>query len=901
VAKVTTAACAAAPLITGNDMASIRTSHLTGRAGRRAGPLLRGALGIMLAAGALAACEGENLFTDGGSAGHINGSLPVVTIERPSHGDSHPLSDSILVRVRVKDGSGITEVRMRGFSIRGDSLQNTTVVDRYAELVVPFPQPAGARLPKDTVIQRFLRPVASDTNEPVFIVATAKNAGGNVKADTVRITAGPRVEIIEPLDGQTVGVQRIVGVRVVAHDPAAGLDRVSLLLSMANVRSDSIVLPLSGRTALDTVLQVNTGQNVGTLSLQATARNRQAVVSSSALVRLTVSSTAATDVVPPQVLRVVESAARVELGDSIRITVRATDGTGTGIARMGAVVTARPDGGLPARQFHLISNAFSPPLSGMAERTFHLVLGQQYSETEAAFPRTFALEVHAFAVDAAGNAAASVGTSLTALPVRSEDIGGERYYAARDASPPVHVVTVTKGRSIRLPDGGRIADAVVDAAQQRVYLSNIQNNKVEIFHLGADTFDITAGVNGRGLVGAAPWGLAISNNGDSLYVANSGGTNISVLPLSGANYMIEDVPRRILTPNTLLFDLTVNESANGLRYTGVAHDFSDRPQFVAQHSTGTLVYSTLPTPASRDGTIRYADTNAGPLPEVYLLHRGAVRNADKTFAIANIDSLKIGRALGADDRVILYDRLPGTQTVIASDLLFLDQAVVDIRGKGSDIEVFAGAWDVPRVALGDTTFVAISSNRETIAFGEGAVSPYGRIFLCCTISAEPPFRLGVSSDITVGDLVGNAAERVFGVGLNDNGSLGVARGTQAAYFFSRDLRLQGEFRGGVSGGAGGASLHPQHASVLEQGDRALAFVATGNRSIKIIDSAHFYERGEIFIRDNVVGPVRTLLPLPDENALFSSQHPNYIIVKLIGVTAGNNVVIVNVRRKDVSN
>jgi DNA-binding beta-propeller fold protein YncE len=855
----------------------------------------------MLAAGALTACEGENLFVDGGSSGRFSGSLPVVKIERPTHGGSHPLSDSILVRVRVQDASGITELRMRGFAIRGDSLQNTTVADRYVEVVVPFPQPAGAPLPKDTVIQRFLRPVDGAVNEPVFIVATAKNAAGNIRADTVRITSGPRVEIIEPLDGQAVGVQRIVGVRVVAQDPAAGLDRVALLLSRDNVLSDSIVLPLSGREAIDTVLQVNTGANVGILTLQATARSRQAVVSTSAPVRLTVSSTAITDAVPPQVLRLVESPSRVELGDPIRITVRATDGTGTGISRMGAVVVVRPDGGLPEERFHLTTAIFAPALSGMAERTFNLVLGEKYSELQAPYPRTFTLEVHAFAVDAAGNAAAAVGTTLTALPASSIDVGGVRYYMARDVSPAAHVVTVTKGRSIRLPDGGRIADAVVDAARQRVYLSNIQNNKVETFHLGADTFDITTTSNRRGLVGAAPWGLAISNNGDSLYVANSGGTNISVLPLGGSGYMIEDVPRRILTPNTLLFDLTVNESPNGLRYTGLAHDFSDRPQFIAQHSTGTLVFSTLPTSAARNGTIRYADTNVGPLPEVYLLHRGAVRDADKSFALANIDSLKIGRAIGIDDRVILFDRLPGTSTVIWSELLSFDEAVADIRSKGSDIEVFPGAWDVPRVALGDTTFVASSSNREVIAFGEGSVSPYGRILLCCTISEGPPFRLGVSSDITVRDLVGNAAERVFGVGLNDNGSLGVARGTLAAYFFSRDLRLQGEFRGGIGGGAGGASLHPQHASPLEVGDRALSFVATGNRSIKIIDSAHFYERGEIFIRDNVVGPVRTLLPQPHENAAFPSGHPNHIVVKLIGVTEGNNVVIVNVRRKDITN
>jgi hypothetical protein len=866
---------------------------------RRTSPLGALLAAVLLAAGSLTACDGTNLFSDGG-IGQRDETPPRVEIERPLADESHPLSDSLLVRVSVRDTSGIAEIRMVGVAFRGDGLQNVTVVTRYSEVVVPFPQPPSTRMPRDTVIQRFLRPSADATEEPVYIIATATDGAGNTRADTVRITAGPRVEIVEPLDGQAVGLRRVLNVRIVANDREAGLDRVWLKIS--GVRTDSITLPVvAGREAVDTVLQVNTGAATGALTLQAFARNRRAVTSSTQPVRLTVSSTATTDATPPQVLRVVDSSERVELGDSIRITVRATDGAGSGIGRMGAVVIARPDGGLPARVFYLTSPPFSPPLSGTPERTFNLVLAQQYNELEAPYPRTFALEVHAFAVDSAGNAAASVGTTMASLAVNAIDVGGIRYYTARDATPTSLQVTVAKGRSIRLPGGGRIADAVVDAARQRVYLSNIQNNKVDIFHLGADTFDITGASTMRGLVGAAPWGLAISTHGDSLYVANSGGTNISVLPLSGTNYMVEHISRRIFTPNTLLFDVTVNESSSGLRYSIATHDFSDRPQFIAQHATGTLVYSTLPTPAARDGTIRYADTSVGRIPEVYLLHRGAVRDAEKTFALANIDSLVIVRGVGVDDRVILYDHVPGDTVRRWSAVLPLDAAVADLGAQGSDVEMYPGAWDVPRIALGDTTFVASSTDRQTIAFGEGAVGPFGRIILCCTVTPGTPLRLGVSSDISVLDLVGNAAERVFGVGLNANGTLGVARGAQGAYFFNRDLRLQGEFRGGVAGGAGGASLHPSHASALEQGDRALAFVATGNRSIKIVDSAHFYERGEIHIRDNVVGPVRTVLPRADENVGLGTQDPNYIVVKLLGVTAGNNVVIVNVRRKDITN
>jgi hypothetical protein len=67
----------------------------------------------------------------------------------------------------------------------------------------------------------------------------------------------------------------------------------------------------------------------------------------------------------------------------------------------------------------------------------------------------------------------------------------------------------------------------------------------------------------------------------------------------------------------------------------------------------------------------------------------------------------------------------------------------------------------------------------------------------------------------------------------------------------------------------------------------------------VIDATHFYERGEVAIRDNVVGPLRATLPAPEENAGLVPTDPNYIVVKLVAVTAGDNVVVVNVRRKDI--
>jgi hypothetical protein len=823
---------------------------------------------------------------------------PAVTILRPVGGDSHPLSDSLLVRVAVADSSGIAELRIKGLAIRGSPLTNTVVVNRYEEVVIPFPQPPQTRLPTDTVIARYLRPLPDTTSEIVYIIATARDGAGNVSADTVHILDGPRIEIIEPQPGLTLGIGQTLNVRVVATDRVAGLDRA--VLRITGVRTDSIVMPnLAGRETIDTVLAVPTGQTAGALHLQAATWTRRNVAGLSQPVTVQVTTAPVADDTPPQVLRRIETPNRIELGDSIRIIVRATDGGGTGVSRMGAVVIARPDGGLQPRTFYRQSELFSPPLSGTPERTFFVTLGELYSELEGLYPRTFTLDVHAFAIDAAGNCGASVSEQFAALPCDTVFSGIVPFHTARNATPAQIQLTVTAGKSVRLPGGGRIADAVVDAARQRVYLSNIQNNRVEIFHLGADTFDITGGPTRRGLVGAAPWGLVISNDGDSLYVANSGGTNISVLPLLGQSYMVEDVPRRILTPNVILFDVASDLVEGFFRYTATTYDFSDRPQFIAQHARGTLFYSTVPTPAAADGTIRYVDTSAAN-PEVYLLHSNIFTPAEKVRALENVDSLTIVRADLNDDLIILYSRIPGTPTVVQSAPLLLSNAVDDIRSKGAvHVRMYTGGWHIPSLALRDTTFVAASTDRSTIAFGEGAAAPFGRVMLCCTFGEGTPPAIGISRNVAVRDLVNNAAERVFGVGLNADGSLGVARGAQAAYFFSRDLRLQGEFRSGVAGGSGGASLHPSHAAVLETGDHALAFVATGSRSIKIIDSAHFYERGEIHLRNNVSGPVRAVMPGPGDNVGVLPTEPNFIVVKLLAVTEGDHVVVVNVRRKDI--
>jgi hypothetical protein len=828
---------------------------------------------------------------------------PSLVFLDPRPGQSYTAGSPIRVRLQLADSaSGLAEVKLRGVSFRNfpDSLQNSTAVIRYPEITVPFPQGPDRPPPVDTLLVRDLMPNADVTVEPVYVIAQARDFAGNVRVDTVQVVPGPRVSIVSPAPGATVRINSDMQVRLQALDPAVGLDSVKLHVSGAT----STTLTWRGlggtRELREFEPVVSIGPATGVIQIRAEAWNTIGAIGvTPQAVLVQVSEQVAVDTVAPMVLRRFTPPARAELLDTLRITVQANDGTGSGIRRMGVVVVAQPDDGQAPQVFYRSSDDFTPARSGVVERTFGVHLGERFTEQMLAFPRNVAIQVQAYAVDADGNCSVAVTAEFAARACTESVFVDGRMHFRSSATTPSSTVMAVAGRSVQLPGGGRIADAVVDGRNRRIYLSNIQHNKVDVFDLNTNNFAP------HRLVGAAPWGMTISVDSSRLYVANSGGTNISVLPIAPAGLGAEN--DRIMTPNVVLMDLNFEVVNGATRYKVTVHDFSDRPQFIAQDTSGTLVFSTMPTNAARNGTIRYM-TNTSGVPAVRIMHRRLVTEADNTLALAGVDSMVIVRSDTASDGIVLFSRNRSTGAIVQSAPAPVAAAVAELQAV-ADVEMYAGGWAIPKIALGDTTFVANSADRAWIAFGEGAISPYGRIFICCNRIPVPGGAaiLGLSSEIAVLDLVNNASERVIGVGLNNNGSLGIARGLQATYYFSGrtgnlgagELRLQGEFTSGMAGGQGGATLHPEHAAILEQGDRSLSFAATANRSIRIIDSRHFFLRGEIFLRDNVVGPVRAFMPAAAENAGLLPASDNYVVVKLLAVTAGDNVVVINVRRKDL--
>ena len=255
-------------------------------------------------------------------------------------------------------------------------------------------------------------------------------------------------------------------------------------------------------------------------------------------------------------------------------------------------------------------------------------------------------------------------------------------------------------------------------------------------------------------------------------------------------------------------------------------------------------------------------------------------------------------------------------------------------GGANDVITRAGRWSVENVGFHDTTYVSASGNGAWVVFGEGSISPVGRIIMYEAATDV------VSGAIAVSDLMINGSETVRGIGLNNDGTLGVALGSLEASFFTTDLRLQGSQV--ITPGGSGAVLHPLHADArsldnlteVYQPSTHLAFVGSGSKAIEIIDTFHFGIAGRIFTKDLPSGPLKAVLPFAGDNAgltcastpvvdrfgagigsaieifaggNFNTPHPASgpptedacIVVKLVGITDVGGVVVVDVRKSDV--
>jgi hypothetical protein len=800
----------------------------------------RAALAALVSATLLAGCnDGTNPFRPvppgggggGGGTTETDSVPPVVEILIPNaETPTVAVGSDIFVRARVRDAVRLAQVTFEGYAVRGDPDLGTAVrVDRFETKTVDLL--AGGRVVRDTTLDRFL--VATGDTLPesgVFVVVTATDSAGKVAADTFQVNlGGPRVELGEPTPASPYAGSQ-VSVRLVARD-ARDLLTSARVEGSGSFTPTPVVLQFNpARAEIDTVVTIPVPQGASTstpLRLVASATSGSNQTATSLPVEVTIQP-AQLDQTAPRVTLLQAIPARAEHADSFAVQVSATDETRVDSVGVTVVAVRRLAGG-GEDTLHVYRGAGA--VAGGTFRFGYPALGLAADDTASVD-----LRVTAWAKDPAGNCATA---TTPATPQQLPCAAGPQGSRVSVGGGALTVVFLARGLTLARPNGSDvIADLAAD--DHYLYLSNFTRNRVELLPLGG----LAYGTPVR--VGSQPWGLALGRTRDSLYVANSGGTNISVIPLGGA-VLAEAEGRRITPPNERLFSVDFN-STTGVTSQVTMFDYSDRPQFLAQASNGLLAYSTRPTAAATDGTVRIWDPRK-TRSDIFIGYvdrstagKAIAVNADSAFLVPPGQLLvcprrRVGDA--SDPECIL-----GSVGSVADSLRAMRAQPANASGGRYDTRLDIGA-DIEDVGFSDTTFVAASTDRRYIAIGEG-IRTNARIPLFEAVGDSLVLRGNVR------DLISNTAERVIGLGLNRDGSLGAARGG-ITYLFNDRLRLQGTVENGTP--TGGVAVHPDNAS-YPTGPLRLAFVSgsvDGRPYIDVVDTFNFFRLHRIFTRDPVVG------------------------------------------------
>ena len=343
--------------------------------------------------------------------------------------------------------------------------------------------------------------------------------------------------------------------------------------------------------------------------------------------------------------------------------------------------------------------------------------------------------------------------------------------------------------------------------------------------------------------------------GDTLLVANSGGTNISYVDLR-TGVTGREVFRYQL-PNIVAFAITTvkSETTDQPIQQRTVFDFSDRPQYIGSTCTGAstpgapcqdvvLVYSTTPTPGQslpfpNRGTVRYE--NLSKRSSHFFFEQAIGQSSQRS------DTLEIIRyaAQGFGSDSVL---LPYKQRVPRGDGSFFDYSVV-VR--------------TSELGFRDTTYVRNSGNFRRTVVGEGGPVLGSRAMNFDALTgfdltpSLPVIDLGVSRPLDVTDFISNTFARVQGVGINFDGELAAVKG-DSTYIFDRTLRLQGILQSQSS--TGGLDFHPMNAGLNSTRLRSrLAFIASSEPVIDIFDTYCYKKIATVPIRNPIIGPVRAAI------------------------------------------
>ena len=791
----------------------------------------------------------------GGGGSTANRGAPIVTIDtlQPSPVN---IGDSILVAVRIRDDSTVSNLQVQGLTVHGSvDLGTLQTFNRYTPINVN-----GFRVGvRDTTIRRYLKPATpvDTTLDSLVVIATASD-GKLSAADTVvvRVVTGPRVTFITPTT-QTLmyaGGDMSVLARGIHPDGVASItiratsQGTTWPTPVNFTQTTTFPLGPTDTTATATVTIPPNAPVGGRVLFTASGLDVNGKPGSQASITLTVRGA---DTVPPLVTQTVSP--RIELTDSVLVKSSGSSATTT----LGVIV--KDSVGVEIRRTSVAVTPFNN-VSGWVVLPL----------TNAEQGRN--LRITAFATDRLGRTGYAVPANVTAAQ-------------PNPALAWSDTTVVVYGRTYPLPSttvNTVVGDIAVDTTHANVFVTNINSNRLEVWQ-GATRSFATTGIP----VGSQPWGLAFGNSLDTLFVANSGGTNISRVYI-GAGTKGEVLSQRILTRNTYAYIVTQVLDENTGKITLSLNgpiSYSDRPQYVAISAAGRVYYSTRPTSAAPAGTIRWLDP-ALPVPDPQQIWQYGTGTGGgiAQWVLFNTDSVKITKYTGIpnkSDLITIWDHPYGqsTGTLVASDSDVV--TAVGKLGVTSDADLVANL-DIQSLALTDTTFLGVSGDRNWLAFGEGNTGGAGRIMMVNDPSGTMPGFF--SPGVTVRDLIDNANERVYGVAVDSTGATVASHGDQS-YFATINnpfhLRLQGKYDSFDNGA--GVAFHPGANGYTTIASDRLAFVGSQSGFIEIVDIAYFLSRGKLAIKGNLYGPLRASRPFPGD--------PPGTVLKLFGLTKQGLVVI----------
>ncbi|CAN5165996.1 hypothetical protein BH23GEM2_BH23GEM2_03360 [soil metagenome] len=786
---------------------------------------MRSAIGVVFASLFAFACS-DTASTE---FGDLN--PPTVTL-LPGSGQDTVLAFS----AEVRDNLGIKRVVVNvtgGVTASFD----TTFTSAVTQTVIPYRVGVSRSVPPGTGVIITAQAFDGAGNESA--VASLVLGVGNLAPSVVVVTSPPAGTIA------VIGKSMVLSIS--ATSPV-GVRSVGFFTTGVVVATDSSTFnsPLLDSLSVTDTLTIPSDALPGQMILTPFLRDSLGQRHLGPAVPIAVQSAATTSAVPVVSFGLNK---RAEVNDTIHVT--ATDPTG--ITAMGYEVRSVPGGAIEARDSVLSSGDFST-----LTHTFTMSLPY------TVFPTT--VYVKAFAMNSNG--------------VRA-------YARLASGVDRVDTVTVVAGTTKALPLGGVIADALYHPNTDRLYMSNIERNRLEVFSI------VTTGFEPSIPVGSRPWGVAawpLDHNGgmgDTILVANSGGTSISYVAVgSGAGNALSPSGRVTLNyalPNIIAYSVTTvaSTTAPGVNIQErTIYDFSDRPQFLAATCRGNagacgdvvVVYSTTPTGGQ-----------SLPFP-----NRGTVRWENLTQRTSHFFfEQAMGQTAGRAD-TLMIERFPAAGFGNYAMLVDYKNALSNSTDSASIVV------DLPKLAFRDTTFVRNSGDFRRAIIGEGgpvlgsrALMYDGRVGPTNThringedyTFANPIIDGGVSGAAQVSDFIANTFARVRGAAINFDGELAAIRG-DSTYVLDRTLRLQGLLQ--TSGGNAGFDFHPFNkgngTDVLRMD--CLSFAASTEPVIEVYENRFYSRVATVPVRDPIIGPIKAALRGPGEIVLVGATQRGVVVVNL---------------------